>query len=267
MHVNPPRRGVKTIAIIIAAALATASALAAEPPLIPVGADAYTMWDRWPYQRIGERSYMRSTYDRAGGNASGDGSHFLYQLRDDFNVTLDVAGPGVLYFARYNHWHGSPWHYEVDGSDHLVQESSTADPLHPNPESQFLPPRQFPEPLALTWSQTHGADLSWVPIGFRQSFRMAYARTFYGTGYYIYHQFVDGAPLSRPIAAWGDDSTPDTAVLNVLRSAGSDIAPAAGSAGVQQASGRLDLPANAAVDVWTGRSGPATLSLPCPERP
>jgi hypothetical protein len=259
MHVNPPRRGVKTIAIIIAAALATASALAAEPPLIPVGADAYTMWDRWPYQRIGERSYMRSTYDRAGGNASGDGSHFLYQLRDDFNVTLDVAGPGVLYFARYNHWHGSPWHYEVDGSDHLVQESSTADPLHPIPESQFLPPRQFPEPLALTWSQTHGADLSWVPIGFRQSFRMAYARTFYGTGYYIYHQFVDGALLSRPIAPWGDDSTPDTAVLNVLRSAGSDIAPAAGSASVQQASGRLDLPPNAAVDVWTGRGGPAML--------
>src|ERR1700683_1649273 len=75
-------------------------ALAQEPPVIPVGTDAYTMWDRWPYQRIGQRSYMRSTYDRAGGNASGDGSPFLYQLRDDFNVTLDVAGPGVLYFAR-----------------------------------------------------------------------------------------------------------------------------------------------------------------------
>ena len=59
----------KTFALLIAAASATALAVAAEPPLIPVGADAYTMWDRWPFQRIGERSYVRSTYDRAGGNA------------------------------------------------------------------------------------------------------------------------------------------------------------------------------------------------------
>ncbi len=137
------------VAIIIAV-LAAASAIAGGPPPIPVGADAYTMWDRWAYQRIGERAYMRSTYDRAGGNASGDASHFLYQLADDFNVTLDVEGPGILYFARYNHWHGSPWHYEIDHVDHIVRESSTDDPLHPKPDSEFLPERLFPEPLALT---------------------------------------------------------------------------------------------------------------------
>ena len=39
-----------------------------------------------------------------------------------FNVTLDVEGPGVLYFVRTNHWHGSPWHYEIDGVDHLVED-------------------------------------------------------------------------------------------------------------------------------------------------
>lgn len=66
-----------------------------ETPLIPVGLDAYRMWERWPYQRIGERAYMRSTYDRRGGNEGADASHFLYQLADDFNVTLDVEGPGV----------------------------------------------------------------------------------------------------------------------------------------------------------------------------
>ena len=207
-----------------------ASAAAAEPPLIPVGADAYLMWDRWAYQRIGERAYMRSTYDRAGGNASGDASHFLYQLADDFNVTLDVQGPGILYFARYNHWHGSPWHYEVDRVDHLVQETSTADPLHPSVDSVFEPAQQFPRPMALTWPETHGADLSWVPIGFRQSFRMAYSRTFYGTGYYIYHQFVDGAPLSRAYCGLGCQRTaPDDAMLNVIRSAGTDIAPRRGN--------------------------------------
>lgn len=68
---------------------------AGAPPVIPVGADAYRLWDRWPYQRIGVRAYMRSTYDRQGGNERADASHFLYQLADDFNVSLDVEGPGV----------------------------------------------------------------------------------------------------------------------------------------------------------------------------
>src|SRR5262249_45897011 len=70
----------------------------AEPPEIPVGLDAYRQWDRWPYQRIGARAYMRSTYDRRGGNEGADASHFLFQRADDFNVTLDLQGPGILYF-------------------------------------------------------------------------------------------------------------------------------------------------------------------------
>ena len=41
-----------------------------EPPVIPVGLDAYRQWERWPYLRIGVRCYMRSTFDRSGGNAS-----------------------------------------------------------------------------------------------------------------------------------------------------------------------------------------------------
>ena len=92
---------------------------------IPIGLDAYREWDQWPQQRIGMRAYMRSTYDRNGGNEGADASHFLYQLSDQFNVTLDVEGPGILLFSRYNHWHGSPWHYVVDGKDNIVQESST----------------------------------------------------------------------------------------------------------------------------------------------
>jgi hypothetical protein len=239
------------------ALIAVHASMAAQPPVIPVGPDAYVMWDRWAYQRLGERAYMRSTYDRAGGNP--DASHFLYQQADDFNVTLDVQGPGELYFARFNHWHGSPWHYEVDGVDHLVQESSSADPLQPVADSVFLPPSAFPPPLALTWSQTHGADLSWVPIGFQRSFRMAYTRTYYGTGYYIYHQFVDGAPLSRPIEAWDAQRAPDAAAVELLQRAGSDIAPPAGTDGVQQASGQLNLPPSAAVTVWTHGGGAGVL--------
>src|SRR5207253_1672018 len=110
---------------------ALASCFAQEPPVIPVGLDAYRLWERWPYQRIGVRAYMRSTYDRRGGNEGADASHFLYQLADNFNVTLDVQGPGILSFARYNHWHGSPWHYVVDGKDYRIEETSTATPEHP----------------------------------------------------------------------------------------------------------------------------------------
>ena len=140
---------------------------AAETPAIPVGLDAYRQWDQWPVQRIGVRAYMRSTYDRKGGNERADASHYLYQLAEHKNVTLDVAGNGVLYFARYNHWHGSPWIYEVDGTEHVVKETSTANPLQPADNSVFLPEEVFPNPLTWTWSVTKGADLMWVPIAFQ----------------------------------------------------------------------------------------------------
>jgi hypothetical protein len=203
--------------------LVAAAAIADEPPVIPVGLDAYRMWDQWPYQRIGARTYMRSTYDRRGGNEGADASHFLYQLADDYNVTLDVAGPGILCFARYNHWHGSPWHYNVDGVDHIIQESSTADPAHPATNSVFLPENAFPNPLAWTWSQTRGADLSWVPVPFEKSFQMAYSRTHYGTGYYFYQQFVRGTKLSQPIGSWTEREAPDPSVLNLIDRSGSDL--------------------------------------------
>ena len=231
-------------------------AAAAEPPVIPVGADAYLSWEQWPYQRIGARAYMRSTYDRRGGNEGADASHYLYQLRDDFNVTLDVAGPGVLYFVRYNHWHGSPWHYEVDGVDHVVEESNTADPLHERTGSAFLPEIAFPHSVAPTWAETRGADLSWVPIGFERSFRMAYSRTHYGTGYYIFDQYVGGARLSQPISRWDPAVAPPAALARLFSSAGSDIAPQAGSEGVREDSGSLDLPRGGLVTVWDRSAGP-----------
>jgi Protein of unknown function (DUF2961) len=226
--------------------LLSSAALAADHDVaspIPVGLDAYRSWDLWPMQRIGMRAYMRSTYDRRGGNEGADASHFLYQKSDDLNVTLDVEGAGVLMFSRYNHWHGSPWHYIVDGTDHLVQESSTKDPLHPDPNATFLPEAAFPSPLNVTWATTKGADLVWSPIGFERSFQMAYSRTRYGTGYYIYDQFVPGTPLSHPIQSWSPEVVPGQDVLDLIGRAGSDIAPASGTA---DTTGRLEVPASGA---------------------
>ena len=237
---------------------------AEEPPIIPIGLDAYRLWERWPYQRIGVRTYMRSTYDRRGGNEGADASHFLYQLADDRNVTLDVQGPGVLYFARYNHWHGSPWHYEVDGADHIVQETSTANPNKPVPDSVFLPQRPFPNPLTCTWSVTKGADLMWVPIPFEKSFRMAYSRTHYGTGYYIYQQYMPGARLSRSIRSWKETDTPGKDVLDLIARAGTDLVPVVDSPvarklGIKAKAGEVPLPPGATTTIVDLMEGPSTL--------
>lgn len=199
-----------------------------EPPIIPIGEDAYLQWDRLPYLRIGMRAYMRSTYDREGNNRTADASHFLYQESDSFNVALDVKGPGILYFKRTNHFHGSPWHYEVDGMDFIVKETATDDPIDAKKKykvTEFIPQQLFPHPLTWTWSTTKGADLMWVPIPFEQSFRLAYARTLYGTGYFIYHVFARGTQhVSRPLTSWARQA-PDPKILELLASSGQDIAP------------------------------------------
>jgi hypothetical protein len=220
------RRYLATVGIFLTFALPVSVPAAVDtPPVIPVGDDAYLQWQRWPYQRIGARAYMRSTYDRHGNNDTADASHYLYQEGEDFNVTLDVEGAGMLYFARYNFWHGSPWHYEVDGQDYVVEETTTGNPRVKLTDARFMPEAAFPTPLTWTYSSTKGADLSWVPVGFTDRFRMAYGNTYYGTGYYIYHKYMRGAALSRPISAWSDTTQPDPAVLELIGRAGTDIAP------------------------------------------
>lgn len=197
-------------------------------PTIPIGADAYLQWDRIPYLRLGMRAYMRSTYDRTGNNRTADASHYLYQESDTFNVSLDVKSPGILYFVRTNHFHGSPWHYEVDGKDFLVKETATDDPVDAKKKyssTTFIPENLFPNPFVWTWATTKGADLSWVPIPFENRLRLAYSRTFYGTGYYIYHAFPFGEQyFSQPLTSW-KQTPPDTRALELINKAGSDIAP------------------------------------------
>lgn len=239
------------VSFLVLLGLQAQTVLDAEPPEIPVGLDAYRQWDRWYVQRIGVRAYMRSTYDRTGGNRTADASHFLYQCADDFNVTLDVVGPGVLYFARYNHWHGSPWHYEVDGKDYIVKETGTEDPVNARKLTQtvFIPEEAFPNPLTWTWPVTKGANLMWVPIGFERSFRMAYGRTHYGTGYYIYHIFDPSARLSQPIRSWTIQDRPAKDVLDLLARAGTDLIPDPDSPqgkklGLKTVAGRCELAAD-----------------------
>lgn len=213
---------------LVASAQSSVKKKTANLPVIPVGLDAYRMWDKWPLQRIGARAYMRSTYDRSGGNESADASHFLFMKQENHNVTLDLAGKGVLYFIRTNHWHGSPWHYVVDGKDNIVQETGTSDPVNAKKvfkTTEFIPAKPFPQPLVWTWGTTKGADLVWAPIPFEKSMQLAYSRTRYGTGYYIFHLYANEESLSRPIKSWDINQAPDQDIVELLNSAGTDIAP------------------------------------------
>jgi hypothetical protein len=237
----------------------------ASAPLPPVtwGLDAYRSWQRMYRVRIGTRTYMRSTYDRTGGNEGADASHFLRQEAGYF-VPLDVAGPGIVSFVRTNHWHGSPWHYIADGRDQLVTESSTQNPLMPVEGSRFMPEAAFPSPLTFTWSTTRGADLNWVPIAFEQRFTLGYERTHYGTGYYIFQKVPHGTrDLSEPLRAFAAEP-PDPQVLALLGRAGEDIA--ADGTAVERKTGAVDVPAGQAVALASfegpGVLAALTLTLP-----
>lgn len=214
-------------------------------PTLPIGLDAFRRWDLWPLLRRGQRTYMRSTYDRAGGNETADANHHLHQRADGVVVPLELEGPGLLLFVRTNHWHGSPWHYVVDGADHVVTETTTKDPTKPVEGSVFEPAAAFPHPLTYTWSVTRGADLSWVPIAFRDGFSLGYGRMFYSTGYYIFSRFDRDAPLSRPLTPWTPEDRPGEDVLELLRHAGEDVAPKDLVATEQT----LEVPASGAVTV------------------
>lgn len=244
---------------ILALALVACGTPAAPPtsvdgiPVIPIGYDAYRHLDALPLIKIGDRAYMRSTYDRSGGNEAADASHFLRAEPDGTYTTLDVAGSGVLVFTRANHWHGSPWHLVVDDAAHVITETSTATPDQPVSGSVFLPTDALPSPLAVTWSNTQGADLDWVPKPFASSLRLSDERTHYGTGYFIFHSYPSGADhLSTPIAAW-DESAPPPDVLDLFARAGTDFAPSGDTADAT-----VDVPATGAVSALA-LAGPAMI--------
>lgn len=204
--------------------------------LIPVGWDAFLRWDQWPQQRLGMRTYMRSTYDRQGGNA--DMSNYLFMKEEEYNVTLDVIGKGTLCFFRTNFWHGSPWYFNVDGTDNVVKENGTDDPLNARKritKAAFIPGKIFSEPLDWTWGTTKGADLIWTPIPFEKSLQLAYSRTNFGTGYYIYQLYANEERLSRPLSSWNVAVAPDSNVVNLINRSGTDIAPL----GIKKKSGKL----------------------------
>ena len=157
------------------------------------------------------------------------------------SFALDVVGQGVLAFVRTNRWHGSPWHYVVDGDDAVVTRDEHRDPRQSGRRTPtFLPQSAFPPPLALTESTTQGADVSWVPIPFSKSFQLGYERTDYGTGLLRLRPLPAGR--DEPLAAArrrGLRSLRAADVVALVARAGQDIAP--NDATVTTQTGQVDL--------------------------
>lgn len=227
----------------------SAPAIEADNPTIPIGFDAYRQWDRWPYLRLATRTSMRSTYDRAGGNEDADASHFL-RLSSARAVAFDVEGNGVLAFTRFNHDHGSPWHFVADGRDVTVTSAGVGSP------------GPFPEPLAWSYATTQGADVIGVPIPFQRSLEVDYENMVYGTGYFIDQQFPQGARnLSQPVTSWKPEPPPQD-VLDLVARAGQDLSPP----GAIERTGSVALAAGTEVPLFDA-PGPAmiralTLTIP-----
>jgi hypothetical protein len=85
---------------------------------------------------------------------------------------------------------------------------------------------------------------------------MAYSRTRYGTGYYIYHRYVPGAKLSRPIETWDPKMTPDKRALDAVDDAVNDPGADYGDAAKE---GHVALAANTPVTLVGQPFGPTVI--------
>ena len=78
---------------------------------------------------------MRSAYDRAGETRGRTPAISCYRLADDFNVTLDVEGAGILYFTLTTTGTAAPGITSRDewGTD-TVRLPAAGDGPHANPD-------------------------------------------------------------------------------------------------------------------------------------
>jgi len=142
-------------------------------------------WQRWAQQRIGVRAYLRSTFDRTGHNNTADASHYLYQVAENFNVTLDVEGSGVLYFVRTNHC--TAVRGTTRSTTSITSSKNRRHAIrHRNWKRRCSCRNAVPDAADVHYATTHGADLKLGADAVQPRLRLAYSRTFYGTGYYIF---------------------------------------------------------------------------------
>ncbi len=195
------------------------------PPLY-VGLEAFRHWDKLSYLEIGDRVWGQSTADPAGSNA--DNSHVMRVLTDGEHVLFDQVGPGVMTWMRMQQNYGGPWKLYLDGTYISAVDPTDLGQITPT----TFPARAFPYPLSLNIPQTQGSSIIAASIPFSQSMSWASVNP-NGNFYSIYRKL----PYGTPLTTW-TGSEPITDVVQLLRRAGSDIAPT----GIYSQSGIVNLP-------------------------
>jgi hypothetical protein len=198
----------------------------ATPPLY-LGIDSYRHWDKLSYLEIGDRIWGQATADPAGTNA--DNSHVMRVLTDGQHVLFDQTGPGVMTWMRNQQFYGGPWKLSLDGT--LVATIGADDLGQVDPTT--FPATAMPYPLSMNIGETQGSSILAVTIPFVTSMSWASVNP-NGNFYSIYRKL----PYGYPIATW-TGSEPISDVVQLLRQAGTDIAPT----GIYSQSGMSNIPA------------------------
>ncbi len=216
---------------------------AATVPPLYLGLDAYRHLDKLSYLEIGDRVEGQASADPDGSN--NDNIHYVRTLPDGEHVLFDQVGPGIATFLRMQENYGAPWKLSLDG--HVASTITPDDLGQMKPSS--TPSSAFPYPLSLNQQESQGSSILATSIPFAQSMVWS-SQHANGNFYALYRKLPYGTPLST----WSTNANTSD-VVNLLRCAGSDIAPP--SASMQQSS-KLALKANTETSV-ANLSGPSQI--------
>ena len=219
-----------------------ASTTAHTAPPLYLGLAAYRHWDKLSYLEIGDRVEGQSTADPGGSNA--DNTHYLRILPNGEHVLFDQTGPGVVTFMRMQESYGGPWKLALDGQAPTMINVDDLGQMSPSGE----PVSAFPYPLSLNPQESQGSSIIATGLTFNQSLTWA-SQQANGNFYALYRKL----PYGTPLATWNSTAHVDD-VVNLLRCAGSDIAPTT----ISQQGGRLTLTGGRETPVVT-LSGPSQI--------
>jgi hypothetical protein len=207
-----------------------------------MGLDAYTQLDKLSYLELGDRVAGQSTADIPGSNK--DNSHVLNTLPDGERVLFDQTGPGIVTFMRMQENYGGPWHLLLDNAAPTTIQAQDLGQMNATSTSTIAPPY----PLSLNTQESQGSSILATSIPFQNQFRWTSSQA-NGNFYALYRKFPYGTQLPSL-----NNSTQVDNVVNMLRQAGSDIAPTNTSC----QKGNINISGNRPTNVTT-LTGPAQI--------
>jgi len=184
--------------------LTAAHAARASQPRVPplyLGLQSYLHLGDLSYLEIGDRVEAETAADPGGGDDVIHERTLFHQY-----------GPGVITSMRMQQGRGSPWRLSVDGGgfDFATSDLGGSDKI-------------FPYPLALGPNQTRGSSMVFTPFSFSSQIDLtATARNANFDGIWRKLPYGAALPAATATAAAHADIV---SVGNLLRSAGTDIAP------------------------------------------